>query len=78
LAALRRYMKSTDDKILEESYQYIRATIDDALTHRCRLSGKIGDVVAAVSAGEANRCEFDYRAGVYEADRRQQLCASAV
>lgn len=30
LAALRRYMKSSDEDILEESYQYTRATIDDA------------------------------------------------
>jgi ABC-type nitrate/sulfonate/bicarbonate transport system substrate-binding protein len=30
LAALRRYMKSSDEDILEESYQYTRSTIDDA------------------------------------------------
>jgi ABC-type nitrate/sulfonate/bicarbonate transport system substrate-binding protein len=30
LAALRRYMKGADEDILEESYQYTRATIDDA------------------------------------------------
>jgi NitT/TauT family transport system substrate-binding protein len=30
VAALKRYMKSADENILEESYQYTRATIDDA------------------------------------------------
>ena len=30
LAALRKYMKGADEDILEESYQYTRATIDDA------------------------------------------------
>jgi ABC-type nitrate/sulfonate/bicarbonate transport system substrate-binding protein len=30
VAALKRYMKNADENILEESYQYTRATIDDA------------------------------------------------
>ena len=30
VAALRRYMKNADESILEESYQYTRATIDEA------------------------------------------------
>jgi ABC-type nitrate/sulfonate/bicarbonate transport system substrate-binding protein len=30
LMALRRYMKGADEDILEQSYQYTRATIDDA------------------------------------------------
>ena len=67
-----------DEAILEESYQHTRAIIEDAPHPSLQVVKGGLEMFAAISAGQANRCESDYRAGVYEADRRERLCSGAL
>ena len=67
LAVFKRYMKGADDEILEETYQaHSRDLGRGAASVRASREGRVGNAVAAISAGEANRRELDRRAIVHE------------
>lgn len=56
LAVLRRYMKGAGDDILEESYQYTRATIDDA-PHPSPAVVKVGLEMLSLQYPQAKQTE---------------------
>ena len=54
LAALRKYMKGADEDILEESYQYTHATIDEA-PHPSLAIVKVGLEMLSLQYPQANK-----------------------
>lgn len=60
-------MKGADEGILEESYQHTRGAIDDAPYPSMQVVKAGLEMLSLQYPGETNRCESNYRAGVYEA-----------
>jgi len=61
LAVMKKYMRGASDDILEETYEYTRSSLEEVPTPSSEVTKSSSrNLVAPVSAGEGDGCEFDH------------------